>query len=178
MSAASPAARRLRREYEDFLKHKNCQISVAPSLDFCLQYHFLLHSFPSNTVYAHGVYHGKLIYPEQYPNAPPSLIMFTPSGRFEVRKPVCMSMTDFHPENWNPAWTMQSLLVGVLSFMLNDEGQGSVGSLQQSAEMRRKFATESWNFNLGNPDFLHLSWIGRTLSSRVKFESVCPANRL
>jgi ubiquitin-conjugating enzyme E2 J2 len=153
MSAASPAARRLRREYQDLLKYNNTQIAVAPSCDSCLEWHFLLHSLPSSTAYEKGLYHGKLVFPEQFPNYPPALIMFTPSGRFDVGKRICMSMTDFHPESWNPAWTMQSLLVGVISFMLDEAGDDSVGSLQSSADVRKKLALASSNFNLANSDF-------------------------
>jgi len=30
--------------------------------------------------------------------------MVTRSGRFAVEKKICMSMSDFHPELWNPTW--------------------------------------------------------------------------
>ena len=30
-------------------------------------------------------------------------------------------MSDYHPESWNPAWSVSTILKGVLSFMLSDE---------------------------------------------------------
>lgn len=33
----------------------------------------------------------------QYPYKPPSIQMFTPSGRFQTNTKLCLSMTDFHP---------------------------------------------------------------------------------
>ena len=35
-----------------------------------------------------------------YPFKPPSLLMVTPSGRFETGVRLCLSMSDFHPETW------------------------------------------------------------------------------
>ena len=31
-----------------------------------------------------------------------SICMLTPSGRFVPNTNLCLSMTDFHPESWNP----------------------------------------------------------------------------
>ena len=52
--------------------------------------------------YAGGVYHGKVIFPAEYPFKAPNVVMCTPSGRFEPNAKICMSMTAFHPESWNP----------------------------------------------------------------------------
>ena len=30
--------------------------------------------------------------------------VFQPSGRFETHKKICLSITGFHPESWQPAW--------------------------------------------------------------------------
>ena len=52
--------------------------------------------------YMNGYYHGTLTFPSEYPMKPPSIKMITPNGRFETNTPICMSMSDFHPESWNP----------------------------------------------------------------------------
>lgn len=49
-----------------------------------------------------GFYHGIVDFPSEYPFKPPQIKMYTPSGRFEVDRPLCLSMTNFHPESWNP----------------------------------------------------------------------------
>lgn len=33
-------------------------------------------------------------------------------------------MTDFHPESWNPAWSVDTILTGLLSFFLSDLEMG------------------------------------------------------
>lgn len=45
--------------------------------------------------------------------------MMTPSGRFQTDTRLCLSMSDFHPESWNPLWSVGSILMGLLSFMVH-----------------------------------------------------------
>lgn len=47
--------------------------------------------------------------------------MNTPSGRFSPGAAICTSMSNFHPGSWNPAWSVQTILTGLLSFMVSDE---------------------------------------------------------
>jgi ubiquitin-conjugating enzyme E2 J2 len=47
-----------------------------------------------------GTYHGKLVFPSEYPYKPPSIMMLTPNGRFALNQRLCLSMSDFHPETW------------------------------------------------------------------------------
>eukprot|EP01028_Stygiella_incarcerata_P001209 TRINITY_DN1191_c0_g1_i6.p1 TRINITY_DN1191_c0_g1~~TRINITY_DN1191_c0_g1_i6.p1 ORF type:complete len:159 (+),score=51.04 TRINITY_DN1191_c0_g1_i6:545-1021(+) len=54
-------------------------------------------------------------------------------------------MTDFHEESWQPLWGVRSILVGVVSFML--EESGGIGSIRETPEERRRLATQSWDFN-------------------------------
>lgn len=37
---------------------------------------------PEGTPYVGGLYHGKLVFPRQFPFKPPSIYMITPSGRY------------------------------------------------------------------------------------------------
>ena len=97
------------------------------------------------TPYEGGQYHGKLVFPSDYPYKPPSIMMLTPSGRFETNKRLCLSMSDFHPETWVPAWSVASILNGVLSFML--ESTPTVGSVERSLPERRRLAALSHAFN-------------------------------
>lgn len=43
--------------------------------------------------------------------------MITPSGRFQVDTRLCLSISDFHPDTWNPSWTVSTILMGLVSFM-------------------------------------------------------------
>lgn len=77
--------------------------------------------------------------------------MFTPSGRFAQDKKICFSMSDFHPGSWNPAWSVATILTGLLSFMLSDEM--TTGSVTSSDSHKRAFAARSHAWNLIQPKF-------------------------
>ena len=62
----------------------------------------------------------KLKFPADYPFKPPSIYMCTPSGRFATGQRLCLSMSDFHPETWNPGWSVATVATGLLSFMCED----------------------------------------------------------
>lgn len=78
------------------------------------------------------------MFPIEYPMKPPSILMFTPSGRFEVNKPICTSFSNYHPETWNPLWGVESIVIGLISFMLSEEF--SAGSLKANSSARKTFA--------------------------------------
>ena len=71
--------------------------------------------------------------------------MHTPSGRFQPSSRLCLSISDFHPKSFNPAWEVSTILIGLLSFMTSEEmTTGSVGG----TEAERKWAagrTRWWN---------------------------------
>uniref|UniRef100_A0A8C3QGB7 Ubiquitin conjugating enzyme E2 J2 n=1 Tax=Cyanoderma ruficeps TaxID=181631 RepID=A0A8C3QGB7_9PASS len=77
-----------------------------------------------------GYYHGKLIFPREFPFKPPSIYMITPNGRFKCNTRLCLSITDFHPDTWNPAWSVSTILTGLLSFMV--EKGPTLGSIETS----------------------------------------------
>jgi len=56
-----------------------------------------------------------------------------------------LSISDFHPKSFNPAWEVSTILIGLLSFMTSEEmTTGSVGA----SEAERKWAagrTRWWN---------------------------------
>lgn len=75
--------------------------------------------------YEGGFYAGTLQFPKEYPLKPPSIVMHTPSGRFQTDTRLCLSISDFHPETWTPTWTIEAILLGLISFMNAEEN--SVG---------------------------------------------------
>ena len=32
---------------------------------------------------------------------------------------LCLSISDYHPDTWNPAWSVSTILTGLLSFMVS-----------------------------------------------------------
>ena len=71
--------------------------------------------------------------------------MHTPSGRFQPSTRLCLSISDFHPKSFNPAWEVSTILIGLLSFMTSEEmTTGSVGG----TEAERRWAAQRsrwWN---------------------------------
>lgn len=100
---------------------------------------------PPETPYEGGQYHGTLTFPSDYPFKPPAIRMFTPSGRFRPGMRLCLSISDYHPKTWNPAWSVSTILTGLLSFMAADET--TAGSVAGTDESRREFARKSKTFN-------------------------------
>jgi ubiquitin-protein ligase len=48
------------------------------------------------------------------------------NGRFEQNTKICLTITQYHPEEWNSAWTIRTMLEAVISlFAENVEGVGS-----------------------------------------------------
>jgi len=98
MGMEKAAVTRLDREYARIQRSNIPHIVARPSEKSIFKWHFVLHSLADDTPYHGGEYHGMLAFPKEYPHQPPSILMMTPSGRFEVNTRLCLSMSDFHPE--------------------------------------------------------------------------------
>lgn len=86
-----------RAEFVRLQKNPPDHIEATPLDSDILTWHYVIRG-PDDSPYAGGVYHGKLLFPAQYPFKPPGIQMCTPSGRFKVDTRLCLSMSDFHPE--------------------------------------------------------------------------------
>ncbi|KAF2645024.1 ubiquitin-conjugating enzyme E2 6 [Massarina eburnea CBS 473.64] len=142
---ATPAAtKRLTREYGTISKSPPPYIVAHPSEKNILEWHYIL-TGPPDTPYEGGQYWGSLMFPPDYPFAPPAIRMHTPSGRFQSSTRLCLSISDFHPKSFNPAWEVSTILTGLLSFMTSEEM--TTGSVRASEAERKLFAqrTRWWN---------------------------------
>ena len=118
----------------------------AVNPDNFLEWEYLLIGAP-DTVYAGGVYHGRVRFTKDYPFKPPSILMTTPNGRFEINKRLCLSISDYHPETWNPLWSVSTILLGISSFFYEDSH--TAGALVGvSDEDKREFARKSFAYNM------------------------------
>ena len=80
--------------------------------------------------------------------------MLTPNGRFKPNRRLCLSMSDFHPESWNPMWSISTILTGLYSFMV--EKTPTTGSIETSDAVKRKYARESLDWNVKEKMFCNL----------------------
>ncbi|KAI6660679.1 Ubiquitin-conjugating enzyme E2 J2-like [Oopsacas minuta] len=149
----SRATKRLNRDIKLILSDPIPGIQVAPNEDDILDWHFTIQG-KKESPYEDGVYHGKLVFPPNFPFAPPKILFLTPNGRFKVNKRICFSLSDFHPEEWKPAYSVTAVLRGVYEFM--HECTDTIGSIDASESERKQLALDSNKFNLKNIDFCRL----------------------
>ena len=127
---------------------------ASPDVNNLYIWHYVLFGL-SDCPYEGGYYMGRIIIPKEYPLKPPGIEMVTPNGRFEVNKRICMSMSDYHPETWNPLWNIEKIILGLLSFMVQDEL--TTGCVRTSNGEKKRLARESLQFNLNKvPKFKEL----------------------
>ena len=96
--------KRLQKEYLNIQKHPVDHIHAVPNEANLLEWHYVIEG-PKDSPYAGGYYWGVIKFPSEYPYKPPSILMITKSGRFQINTRLCLSMSDFHPETWNPMWS-------------------------------------------------------------------------
>lgn len=145
--APSPTIRRLLKETAELSSpssNPNPAFYAAPVSDADLHdWHFTLLGPPAPSPYAGGMYHGRITLPPTYPLKPPNFRFLTPSGRFEVNREICLSISGFHEETWMPAWGVRTALTALRSFMAEQGTAGQVGGLEASKEVRARLAKES-----------------------------------
>ncbi|GFY97260.1 ubiquitin-conjugating enzyme 33 [Actinidia rufa] len=125
-------------------------VTARPSPNDILEWYYVLEG-SEGTPFAGGYYYGKINFPPEYPFKPPGIRMTTPNGRFMTQKKICLSMSDFHPESWNPMWSVSSILTGLLSFMIDNSP--TTGSVKTTVAEKERLAKSSLAFNCKNPTF-------------------------
>lgn len=145
--APSPTIRRLLKETAELSSpssNPNPAFFAAPVSDANLhEWHFTLLGPPSPSPYAGGIFHGRITLPTTYPLKPPNFRFLTASGRFEVNREICLSISGFHEETWMPAWGVRTALTALRSFMAEPGTSGQIGGLEASKEVRMRLAKES-----------------------------------
>lgn len=166
--ATRAAHKRLTREYAALSRSPPEYITAHPSESNILEWHYIL-TGPPGTPYENGQYWGTLVFPSDYPFAPPAIRMHTPSGRFRCSERLCLSISDFHPKSFNPAWEVSTILLGVLSFMTSEEM--TTGSVKATDAERKHFASRTrwWNSTGGGST-------KRTLEGQASVESRAQQN--
>jgi len=137
----SPAVKRLMREAAE-LSQPAPEYFAAPLEDNLFEWHFTVRG-PEDSDFQGGVFHGRIIVPSEYPMKPPDIVLLTPNGRFEVGKKICLSISGFHPETWQPSWSIRTALLAIIGFMPTDAKSYEVGAVSYPADERKKLARQS-----------------------------------
>lgn len=152
MKSNNLAIKRLSKEYQNLLAKPVKNICAIPNPNNIFEWHFLLYDM--DYPFSNGYYHGKLIFPTEYPTKPPNLIFLTPNGRFKPQEKICLSFTSYHPESWSIAWNVENMLIGLISFMYTNEH--TTGSISTSTNEKNRLAGESLVFNMKNKEFVNI----------------------
>merc|ERR1712029_531510 len=81
--------------------------------------------------YRGGFYLGYITCPEDYPAKAPKINLVTDNGRFRTFKKqdgICLSISHYHPESWNPAWKVNQIVIGLQTFWQG--GEYTYGSVE------------------------------------------------
>ncbi|KFY34546.1 hypothetical protein V494_06680 [Pseudogymnoascus sp. VKM F-4513 (FW-928)] len=141
INSKSPTIRRILREAAELSSTPSPDFHALPTETDLFTWHFTLRGPPSSA-YSSGIYHGRIVLPPTYPLRPPSFRFLTPSGRFEVNREICLSISGHHEETWMPAWGVRTALVALRSFLETPAG-GQVGGLDTTDATRRQLADQS-----------------------------------
>ncbi|NWR37691.1 UB2J1 enzyme, partial [Tachuris rubrigastra] len=137
------AVKRLMKEAAE-LKDPTDHYHAQPLEDNLFEWHFTVRG-PPDSDFDGGIYHGRIVLPPEYPMKPPSIILLTANGRFEVGKKICLSISGHHPETWQPSWSIRTALLAIIGFMPT-KGEGAIGSLDYTPEERKALAKKSQDF--------------------------------
>eukprot|EP01041_Mallomonas_annulata_P009364 gene9364-19420_t len=138
------AVKRILADVRELNRHKTSRYNAVPLEDNIFEWHFTIRG-PHGSDFEGGIYHGRILLPADYPFKPPNIIFTTKNGRFEVGTKICLSISAYHPEHWQPAWGVRTMLEAIISF-LPTEGAGAIGALDWTPEERRRLAADSVHY--------------------------------
>lgn len=148
----NPAVKRILQEVKEMQSNPSDDFMSLPLEENIFEWQFAIRG-PRDTEFEGGIYHGRIQLPAEYPFKPPSFMLLTPNGRFETQTKICLSISNHHPEHWQPSWSVRTALVALIAFMPTSPN-GALGSLDYKKEERRALAIKSREASpkLGTPE--------------------------
>jgi ubiquitin-protein ligase len=122
--------------------------TAYPDEEDPLTWYFLIEG-QKDTEYESGRYLGKIVHSPSYPVSPPDYYMFTPSGRYEINKKICLTNSSYHKGDWSSTWNIKTILIAYYSIWLDDSEHG-ISHIKRTKEERLTMAKESHEFNEKN----------------------------
>lgn len=141
-SSKNPTIKRILKEASEIANQPSSDYHAAPLETDLFEWHFTIRGPPSPSPFEGGIYHGRIVLPPAYPLKPPSFRFLTPTGRFEVNREICLSISGHHEESWQPAWGIRTALIAIRSFM-DTSGHGQLGGMEASEGVRKRMAAQS-----------------------------------
>ncbi|XP_076933697.1 ubiquitin-conjugating enzyme E2 32-like [Bidens hawaiensis] len=148
----NPSVKRILQEVKEMQSNPSDDFMSLPLEENIFEWQFAIRG-PSDTEFEGGIYHGRIQLPSEYPFKPPSFMLLTPNGRFETQTKICLSISNHHPEHWQPSWSVRTALTALIAFMPTNPN-GALGSLDYKKDERRALAINSREAapKFGTPD--------------------------
>ncbi|KAH8496408.1 hypothetical protein H0E87_019244 [Populus deltoides] len=137
----NPSVKRILQEVREMQSSPSDDFMSLPLEENIFEWQFAIRG-PGETEFEGGIYHGRIQLPAEYPFKPPSFMLLTPNGRFETQTKICLSISNHHPEHWQPSWSVRTALLALIAFMPTSPN-GALGSLDYKKEERRVLAVKS-----------------------------------
>ncbi|KAD3337782.1 hypothetical protein E3N88_33303 [Mikania micrantha] len=137
----NPSVKRILQELKEMQSNPSDDFMSLPLEENIFEWQFAIRG-PNDTEFEGGIYHGRIQLPSEYPFKPPSFMLLTPNGRFETQTKICLSISNHHPEHWQPSWSVRTALTALIAFMPTNPN-GALGSLDYKKEERRALAVKS-----------------------------------
>ncbi|CAH1454472.1 unnamed protein product [Lactuca virosa] len=137
----NPSVKRILQEVKEMQSNPSDDFTSLPLEENIFEWQFAIRG-PNDTEFEGGIYHGRIQLPSEYPFKPPSFMLLTPNGRFETQTKICLSISNHHPEHWQPSWSVRTALTALIAFMPTSPN-GALGSLDYKKEERRLLARKS-----------------------------------
>jgi ubiquitin-protein ligase len=154
--------KRVQKEYENLMANKIPHVHVAKDENNHLDWYCMLYDL--DEPYTGGEFIFKIQLSPRYPLSPPDFYFLTPNGRFELNKKLCFSNSSHHGETWSPIWTIRTIVLGFLSFFLEESSRG-LGHLTTTKEVKQTFSAASKQHNEAN-----LATVVRMIQSQNNIE--------
>jgi ubiquitin-conjugating enzyme E2 D/E len=136
---------RIQRELKDHRKNPTENISAGPSGSNIFEWEATIIG-PTDTPYAGGVFHLKILFPEQYPFKPPKINFVTKIYHPNINQGnICL---DILKNNWSASLTISKVLLSVCSLLSDpnpdDPLDAEVANMYKNNQEQFKNTAREW----------------------------------
>lgn len=98
-----------------------------------------------------GEYLCQMTAPEKFPFEPPKFTLLTPNGVYDINKTVCISIGEYHKDQYPAALGMSGFANQLVSGLIGWKSLGHGISIIKTTEAQKKiFAAKSRDYNVAN----------------------------
>jgi ubiquitin-conjugating enzyme E2 D/E len=136
---------RIQRELKDHRKNPTENISAGPSGSNIFEWEATIIG-PTDTPYAGGVFHLKILFPEQYPFKPPKINFVTKIYHPNINQGnICL---DILKSNWSASLTISKVLLSICSLLSDpnpdDPLDSEVANMYKNNQEQFKSTAREW----------------------------------